>query len=339
MERDIFEELRKELENKNLTPEEKTKLIKQAGDEYNKQADEQFYRAVGKSVLGATIEAAAMSAPIGTVGIGTKFVWKAGLVALERKFGKKLVQDTLTGAIDGAIASAAFGAGRGLLENKNILTSSIQDAVFGLGIGGLTGASMANLQRILHEVNFQAYKNPEVLKQVGKKNAAKEIKKYYRDYIQGTVDSHPGIGEYHYTGDGIRETLTQKFDNALEVSTLRKNVKNADYKGIEGLAHERNPKSNIKKFHRFSAEDTDYIFSENKSGKINYHISRPTNTIKKPEGTNGPITEEPSGSGKFPPTKSISDYLEKNNPAEWLFVVTDSDLHFFCADTIIKPVK
>ncbi len=320
MERDIFEELRKELENNNLTPEEKTRLIKQAGEEYNRQADNQFRLAVAKYSLGAAIEATAMALPMGAIGVGGKVAGKVGLAALERKFGRKIVQDTLTSAIDSAVASAAFGVGRGLLEDKNILTSSIIDAVLGLGMGGVTGASMANLQKILHEINFQAYKDPKILNQVGKKNVVNEIKKYYSGYIQGTVDSHPRVGKYKFVKNGIKETINQKFDKALNVGHLKSDMKKAAYLGPEPLGHERKPGDMTLQFHRFRKNDTDYIVKELKSGELNYHIARPAaSDVKNPEVANTLLGQGLlQGSGKLPPTKSISDYLEENNPAKWL---------------------
>ncbi|MCM1339089.1 MAG: hypothetical protein NC191_05415, partial [Muribaculaceae bacterium] len=339
MTRNILEELRKKLANENLTKEEKTRLIEQAGEDYRKQVDAELNWYLAKQYGGAALEIGSAALPMGAGIFGKltgKVLGNAGTAALEQVFGKKLVKDTVKSAVDGALASAIYGVGRGMIEDKNVLSSSLQDALNGFAFGGTLGSISGNLQKGLHEVNFQSYKNPNVLKQVGKKNVAKEIKGYYRDYVQGSKDYRPEVGNYYYTGDGIRELLTQKFDSALDVGTLKDEIKKANYLGSEALAHLRGKNNIITKFHRFRNGDTDYIFSENKYGKINFHISKPADVTKNPEVTNGIKTEETSGGGISPTIKSISDYLDKNNPATWLnshlTVAINNAIHTATAD-------
>lgn len=309
MERDIFEELRKELENNNLTPEEKTRLIKQAGNEYNKQADAQFYRTVGKSVLGASIEAAAMLAPIGAVGAGTRVAGKVGLAALEKKFGKKIVQDTLTGAIDGALASLIFGAGRGLLEDKNILASSIQDAVFGFGIGGLTGTSISYLQKLNHAKileNFQTGNNMS-LDEMKKLRAMS--KNYYKNYLQDRKIDSSFLGQINIPGSQSGEI---KLHNSKMIPKIPEQIKTA----------KSNTYSNDKPF-RLDSDYFNKLYNTYKNKEFEYIIRKNSNQTGydfyqiKEVGSN-PAYSNQNRALKLEPNIIMYDYLEKNNPAKWL---------------------
>ncbi len=309
MERDIFEELRKELENNNLTPEEKTRLIKQAGNEYNKQADKQFYRTVGKSVLGASIEVAAMLAPIGAVGAGTRVAGKVGLAALEKKFGKKIVQDTIASAIDGALASSIFGAGRGLLENKNILTSSIQDAVLGLGMGGLTGASVSYLQKLNHAKILENYKTGNNMSLDEMKKLRAMGKNYYKNYLQDRKIDSSFLGQINIPGSQAGEINLHNSKMIPKIPEQIETAKSSTY-------------SNDKPFRL----DSDYfkkLYNTYKNKEFEYVIRKNSNNTGydfyqiKEVGSN-PAYLNQNQALELEPNIIMYDYLEKNNPAEWL---------------------
>ena len=307
------------LNNPNLSNSDKLLFIQMATDTYIKQVDKEYKKYRNNQILSGALQIGSAAIPVvgesALAGVASKMVVPRAVSGL---VGRRLPQDVIKGAVGGAVSSALLGIGRGISQDENVLKIAIEDSIFGTGAGAVVGGAMGKIEQKLQEMVFDACKtNPKLIKAIGKKNVIKSLKTYYKDYVQTISDKHPKIGKYNYTSNpGLSDTITQKFNEALDVANLRQNVKQAEYLGVEPLKHERNSKNIINQFHRFRLGDKDYIFSEDKFGKINYHITKSNN--KTPTKVTAPIAEPQSEMEKIPFAYSITDFMKKNNTPNWL---------------------
>ncbi len=188
------------------------------------------------------------------------------------------------------------------------------DGILGFGTGAAIGGLTGTIEKNIFFQYLEYLKNhPEKIKKLNKKQITKDIKQYYKNYIQQTQDYKPEIGNIHYPAPGIKETITQQFKKALNIQNLKNNIKDSKYLGTEAPNHLRR-KNDIKQFHRFQYKNEDYILAELNNGKINYYITKPNK--KNPEETLTTISAASSGDGKIPSFININEYLQKNNPAQ-----------------------
>ena len=270
------------LKEDRISKEDKALLI-EVFYEYNRdQLDTELREYLCEQYAGVILELSSAVIPIGGLG-------KTGAVVgeqlLKKQLGKKLSQEIGTGVASGAASGAIYGSGRGLIEDKNPLVTAAQDAVGGGIAGGALGAAGGAVEKAVRGHELEKFKDSNYIKEIGKKNVVKELKRYYSDYIQGIIKFRDDIGKYYYNGEGIRETIRQKFNKAVEIRELVDNVKKAEYIGPEELNH---PRKNdlIKRFHRLRYKDTDYIFSEDKYGNIKFHIAKNADYNIKPKEPN-----------------------------------------------------
>ena len=270
------------LKEDRISKEDKALLI-EVFYEYNRdQLDTELREYLCEQYAGVILELSSAVIPIGGLG-------KTGAVVgeqlLKKQLGKKLSQEIGTGVASGAASGAIYGSGRGLIEDKNPLVTAAQDAVGGGIAGSALGATGGAVEKAVRGHELEKFKDSNYIKEIGKKNVVKELKRYYSDYIQGIIKFRDDIGKYYYNGEGIRETIRQKFNKAVEIRELVDNVKKAEYIGPEELNH---PRKNdlIKRFHRLRYKDTDYIFSEDKYGNIKFHIAKNADYNIKPKEPN-----------------------------------------------------
>ena len=135
---ELFRQLEKELKHGNYTREEKMAIIKNVGDIYQKQLDKELSQTLAKQYTGAALEIGSAALPVS--GVAGQIAKKIVPAAITKTMGRKLSQDIATSTIGGAIDSAVYGAGRGLVEDENILKTAAQDALSGAAIGGALGS-------------------------------------------------------------------------------------------------------------------------------------------------------------------------------------------------------
>lgn len=150
--KNIFYDLSIKLKDPNLTVEQKNELIKQAGEEYSKQIDNELNLYLTKQYIGAALQIGSAAIPVGRAGqIGAKL----GGQLLTKNLGRKLAQDIGSSAIAGGVGSAIYGLGKGISDEKNPILTATADGILGFGtgaaIGGITGKILQDLK--INEIN------------------------------------------------------------------------------------------------------------------------------------------------------------------------------------------
>lgn len=313
MNENAFDSLQKTLSNPNLTEDEKTKIIKDFGENYRKQIDKELNIYLAKQYGGAALEIA--SAAIPGTGIG-KIGGKVAEKVLSKSIGRKLSNYIGEGIFSGAASGGIFGTGRGLMENQNPLYTAIEDATFSF-LTGLVSTS------ILGKIEQNIAKN----KLWSKPKQTHLSNEYYKNYERGIKLKRKDIGEIKLASDGFKETNRQQPQYADKVIDLSKNLKTAKYIGEEPSQHAH--KFNIIKFHRLGGKDVDYLIAENSKGNKYFHKATSPNLIAgpKPEGRDlsnlkqmtSHLTKSTSGMESTPFSHIINDTIQKNNLDKWLF--------------------
>lgn len=306
MGQNIFDELRKELENGNLTKEQKARLIQKAGEEYNKQIDRELNWYLTKQYAGAALEIGSVALPLSATKTVGSFATKVAMPMLEKKIGKKLAKDITTSAISGAIGSSIYGIGRGLMKDKNILKTSLEDAVFGLGTGALVGTGSANLQRMLHGNKLKNYGDIDALAPELRKQYGKDVKRFYKDYIQGIVLNKDG--NINFTRPAIQEILRWNPKHGQNLLNLEKDLLHS--KRLDNIPNKKpETKTHTKHFNVYQGNLGKHLIEEFNSGDRRYYTI--VDTLENiPQSTNLAIPKSANN--------ILSDYLQKCNPAEWL---------------------
>ena len=267
------------LEDERFNDNTKKLVIESIFERHRDQLDDELKEYLYRQYAGAALQLGSAFMPAGSLG---KAGIQVGEQLLKKSIGRKLSQEIGAGAAVGMGSGAVFGAGRGISENKNPILTAVTDALTGLFSGGALGAIGGNIQKKLNDKLLDTFKDKSSIKQFGKKNVINELKKYYSNYISGINGNHPEMGKYYFNNVGIRETIKQKFDKALEIADLITNIKKAKYLGPEPLKHTRK-NDLIRQFHRLRYKNTDYIFSEDKYGNIKFHIARESDYNIKPK--------------------------------------------------------
>ena len=126
------------------------------------------------------LQIASAGIPMGGVG---KFGAQTGLNLLKQRLGRKISQETGSGVTSGLVSGGLFGLGHGISENKNPLTSTIQDALIGGISGGILGASGANIQKSKIDYKLKNIKPERWISGNDVKILRKLGKQYYNDYL------------------------------------------------------------------------------------------------------------------------------------------------------------
>lgn len=155
-------------------------LLQQIKNDFDKKLAQQQTKDITKFSLGALLQIASAGIPMGGVG---KFGAQTGLNLLKQRLGRKISQEIGSGVTSGLVSGGLFGLGRGISENKNPLTSTIQDALIGGISGGILGASGANIQKSKIDYKLKNIKPERWISGNDVKILRKLGKQYYNDYL------------------------------------------------------------------------------------------------------------------------------------------------------------
>ena len=236
-----------------LSPE-KQALVNEIAKNYvqqNKKIDAERRKNLGKSYAGAALQIGSAAIPMGA---GARLAGGA-VKALVPYVGKKIATEIGTGFVGGGLSGAVFGAGRGLAENKNPLTTAAYDAMLGATMGAGTGAVVGKVGKEIAKKNLKTFKDSN---------------NYYRDFERGVNTNNEDIGKINLQSDGYKETNKQHPEFLDKVIDLSKNLRTAKLIGQELPEH--NHKYNIDYFNRLKGNDVDYLIAHNgKTGKNYFH--------------------------------------------------------------------
>lgn len=301
--RNFYEELEEILKNSKLTREQKVQIIKEAGNEYDKQIDNELNNYLAKQYAGAAIEIGSAAIPVG--GVAGQIAKRTLPAVVSKTIGRKFTHDIATSAIGGGINSSVYGVGRGLMEDKNPFTTALQDGVTGFSTGAALGGITGKINQAIDKNNIYSFDNFNLLSKSDKKNYINQVNKYYNKYEQGLNPELNNIGIVKLPSQGFKETLKQNPELGKEVINLSNNLKKAEYKGVETPRHDH--KYDITQFHRLNHNDIDYLIAQNSKGDNYFHKAVTPDLIAGPK---------PDGQGL--PSNIINHFLQKNNLPEWL---------------------
>jgi len=127
--------------NSNLSREQKAQAIRERGAAYDKSVDREKNKKLAKLYAGAALEIGSAAIPVG----GAARLAGGAVKALAPYVGKKIAQEVGTGLIAGGLSGGVFGTGRGLMEDKNPLVTTAQDALVGSALGGGIGYGVGQI--------------------------------------------------------------------------------------------------------------------------------------------------------------------------------------------------
>ena len=148
-----------------------------------------------KKWAGAALEIGSAAIPFGGAG---RLGASAGRNLLQKTLGRKLSQEIGSGAASGLASGAVFGAGRGLIEDKNSLITGLHDAAGGLAAGGLIGGTGGYLEKSVRANLLENAKPLRELSQTQIKNLIKQGKNYYQDYLHDTHVYYPPLDKIYF---------------------------------------------------------------------------------------------------------------------------------------------
>jgi hypothetical protein len=209
------------------------------------------------------------------IGVSAKFAQPA-VNALKPFVGRKIAQMSVQGAGAGLVSGGVEGVGRGFIEGENPLVTGLQGAGLGLGFGGLGGAALGYGGRYFAGRRLSNIGNTESLTKPELQQFRKNAKKYYQDYIQGTNTKHNDLGNISFTGVGVGETLHRNPQGATTFNRLKKNIQNAENKGLEAPNHQRT--DDIAGFNRLANENEQYLIAQTDNGNKYYMTEQNPNS-------------------------------------------------------------
>jgi len=278
------------LNNNSLTKEQKVQAIKERGEAIQKKIDNDYKKDMAKLIGGAVLEIGSAAIPMGA---GARLAGSA-IKALTPYVGRKIAQEVGTGLVAGGLSGGVFGAGRGLIENKNPIVTAGQDALLGTATGGAIGGAVGKVSKTVSGKRLNKIENLQDLR--------KAETDYYKNYLQQTKVTRKDLGDIDFTQAGL-ETVSKQPEAGRNFASLKNDIKNAEYLGAEDLNHPRN--DGIVKFHRLEKDGQQFLIGETKDGK-KYYMSK----------TKDELTDRPSRVGANSPTNSITDNAQNFNPSE-----------------------
>ena len=232
----------------------------------------------GKNWTGAALEIGSAAVP----GYGGAKL--AGILAkkLAPKLGRKIAQEIATGTLKGASAGTVEGLGRGLREDENPLKTAAQDTLTGAVLGSAGGATGGNVERVVRGKELKQIENL--------KNLRKKETDYYKNYIQGTKTNHHYLGDIKFTQAGL-ETVSKQPNAGRDLSSLQKDLSNAEYIGFEKPHHKKHgAKDNITGFHKLQNDSKEFLVADTNKD-LKYYLSKQKDDIG-----NRPSRVEPTSS-------------------------------------------
>lgn len=304
--KNFYEAYQQILNNNKLSREEKIVLLQQAKENFDKQITQECNREIAKYALGAALEIGSAAIPMSGVG---KLGAQLGLNALKSNLGRKISQEIGAGMTSGATSGAVFGTGRGILENKNPLKTSIQDALTGALSGGALGAGGAYLQKGIRDNQLRDFQyNPQVTKEL-----RKLAEQNYKDYIQGRIVNHTDLGNIEFTRKGMDETFSKNPELVKQFPDLIKNIQNSKISTTNDLYKIR--KDDITKFHTLQNPNKEFLIGESVNVKKKFYLAKERATDQGlPPSLGGASISDTNtiihnNSSKFNPTDGQSEQI------------------------------
>ena len=201
-------------------------------------------------------------------------------------------------------------AGRGILENKNPITTSIQDALTGGLSGGALGVGGANIVRNIKSQQLKNYNNIDELGEVLRKQYNKDSRKFYQDYIQDIKMTKNG--EFDFTKRGIQEQLRWNPKQTQKYPELIKDIKQAKRLPDEpNMKPEQKP--DVSHYEVYRGKNGDHYIEVSQSGKKRYYITKESSSGSDRTTSSG-TTRSPNAiihnnSSKFNPPNGQSEQI------------------------------
>jgi len=267
--KDFYETYKKILNDKTLSREEKIAYLQEAKSNYDKQIMQERNKEIAQYGVGALLEMAS-AFPVGRAGnLGAQ----VAMNALKSNLGRKIPQEIGSGIASGVASGAVFGTGRGMLENKNPLQTSTQDALTGGVLGGALGAGGANIFRNIKGQQLKNYGNIDELDEVLRKQYNKDSRKFYQDYIQDIKLNKNG--EFDFTRRGIQEQLRWNPKQTQNYPELVKDIKQAQrLPDIPNAKLEQKP--DVSHYEVYRGKNGDHYVEVMKDGNKRYYITKDT---------------------------------------------------------------
>ena len=257
------------LDDEKLTQAEKIQRINYVYNNYQEKLDEDLRNYLIKIWSGGLLEIASAAIPFGGAG---KLGAAAGQKLLQKSIGRKLSQEIGAGAASGLASGGVFGAGRGLIEDKNPLLTGLQDLTCGLLLGGSMGAIGGNLNRIFAGNTLKQYQLNNITPADYKKYK-QQAQNFYKDYLQGRTIVNKDIGSIDITRKGLDEIFSKNVELAQLFPDLINDLRKADYVETNALYKVRKDKA-TEKFHILKNGENKHFIAEDKLGNKKFYLTK-----------------------------------------------------------------
>lgn len=275
----------------NLTKEQKVQAINDYYENYQKSIDNELNMYLAKQWIGAGIQIGSAALPLGAGAAAGTAVGKAvlqktlgknalqligesgiggyiGRETLQKTLGKVISSDIGTGALDGLLGGAMYGLGNGLMEDKNVLLSTIQDASLGGVTGGLLGGVVGNTQRFFDSKNLKGYGDIDMLSENLRRQYNKDSRDFYKNYNQGIK-----LGDIEFSNRGIQEILRWNPMQAQNLPELVNDVKKAKrLPDVPNLKPEQKP--NVSHYEVYQGKNGLHHIEVFENGEKRYYVTK-----------------------------------------------------------------
>ena len=255
-----------------------------------------------KKWAGAALEIGSAAIPFGGAG---RLGASAGRNLLQKTLGRKLSQEIGAGAASGLASGAVFGAGRGLIEDKNSLITGLHDAAGGLAAGGLIGGAGGYLEKAVRANMLENSKPISELTKTQIKNLVKQGKEYYWDYLQWRNLTSPQLGKINFPGTQAGEI---RVHNMKMIPKIPEQIRSAQGLRYSNDKPWRNDANNFYKlYNTYKGKNYEYVIrnNANKTGNDFYQIK---------EVDSAPAYLHHNQALETEPVNIINDISENINP-------------------------
>lgn len=222
-----------------------------------------------KKWAGAALEIGSAVIPFGGAG---RLGASAGRNLLQKTLGRKLSQEIGAGAASGLASGTVFGAGRGLIEDKNPLITGLHDAAGGLATGGLIGGAGGYLEKAVRANMLENSKPLSELSQAQIKNLIKQGKNYYQDYLHDTHVYYPSLDKIYFRNSQAGEIRPH---NIKMIPKIPEQIRSAQGLRYSNDKPWRNDANNFYKiYNTYKGKNYEYVIrnNANKTGNDFYQI-------------------------------------------------------------------
>jgi len=202
------------------------------------------------------------------VGVG-KTATQWGASKLTPFLGKKIAANVAEGAGAGLVGGGIYGGGNALIEGENPAVGTLEGAAAGLAGGAVLGGALGKGEQYLAGRALKKYKDFDSLSQTEKKQFRKDASQYYKNYLQGRNVNHSDVGQIDFTNAGL-ETVSKQPNAAKNFNSLRKDLKNAEYKTTEKPRENHPKKANYDSYIKLQDSNNEYVVVHDDNGNKYY---------------------------------------------------------------------